>query len=72
MEKQKVVMYIQLTDTVPYGDNYLNPNKVYHWRIYINNIESNSYWVVCAKNPLDAIFRFIKFSIYEPEVVYMF
>ena len=68
--KQKVDMYIQLADAVPYADNYLDPNKVYHWRIYIGKTLSD-YWVVCGKTWEQAIKRFLSFGNYEYDNLYL-
>lgn len=64
--KQKVDMYIQLADDVP----YLDPKKVYHWRIYIGK-ELSDYWVVCGKTWKQAIKCFLSFSNYEYDNLYL-
>ena len=69
--KQKVDMYIQLADAVPYRDNELDFTKVHHWRIYIGHPNLNDYWVVCAKTIREALQRFKSFSNYELNELYI-
>ena len=75
MEKQKVAAYVEFADAIPYCLNYIPPNTILHWRIYItplskNKITSDNYWVVCGKSPEDAIKRFESFSNYYVDMCF--
>lgn len=69
--KQKVNLFVQLVDSIPYGDNYLDTTKIHHWRIYVDAVNDNSYWVVCGHDPQEALDRFLSFSNYELKDLYI-
>lgn len=69
--KQKVNLFVQLVDNIPYDDNYLDTSKVHHWRIHVNAVNDSSYWVVCGHDPKEALDRFLSFSNYEVNDLYI-
>lgn len=69
--KQKVNLFIELADPVPNGDNRFDTTKIYHWRVYVDKISDSSYWLVCAHDPQEAVDRFLSFSNYEVNDLYI-
>ncbi len=52
------------------ADLYFERVDLTHWKVYINEVNNNSYWLICAKNMKEAIKRFKSFSVYKIKMSY--
>ena len=52
------------------ADLYLERVDLTHWKVYVNEINNNSYWLICAETIKVAIKRFKSFSVYKPKMTY--
>jgi hypothetical protein len=46
------------------ADLYFERVDLTHWKVYVNEVNENSYWLICAKSMKEAIKRFKSFSVY--------
>ena len=52
------------------ADLYFERVDLTHWKVYVNEVNDNSYWLICAKNMKEAIKRFKSFSVYKSKMTY--
>ena len=53
------------------ADLYFERVDLTHWKVYVNEVNENSYWLICARTMKDAIKRFKSFSVYKPKRTYV-
>lgn len=53
------------------ADLYFERVDPTHWKVYVNEVNENSYWLICAGTMKEAIKRFKSFSIYKPKKTYV-
>jgi len=53
------------------ADLYFERVDLTHWKVYVNEVTENSYWLICAKTMKEAIKRFKSFSVYKQKKSYV-
>lgn len=53
------------------ADLYFERINDRHWKVYVNEVNENSYWLICARTMKEAIKRFKSFSVYKPKGTYV-
>ena len=53
------------------ADLYFERVDLTHWKVYVDEVNENSYWLICAKNMKEAIKRFKSFSVYKSRMIYL-
>lgn len=52
------------------ADLYFERVDLTHWKVYVNEVNNNSYWLICAGTMKEAIKRFKSFSVYKIKTSY--
>lgn len=52
------------------ADLYFERVDLNHWKVYVNEANESSCWLIYAKSMKEAIKRFKSFTIYSPRVIY--
>ena len=52
------------------ADLYFERVDLTHWKVYVDEVNGNSYWLICAETMKEAIKRFKSFSAYKPKKTY--
>ena len=53
------------------ADLYFEWVDLTHWKVYVNEVNENSYWLICERTMKEAIKRFKSFSVYKPKRTYV-
>ena len=53
------------------ADLYFERVDPTYWKVYVNEVNENSYWLICARSMKEAIKRFKSFSVYKPKMTWL-